>query len=57
MTATDYDFIRKLLRQRSGLSLSAEKYYLVESRLMPIRATARLRRPAGTDAASARRHR
>ncbi|ARQ00256.1 CheR family methyltransferase [Pseudorhodoplanes sinuspersici] len=36
MTASDYDFIRKLLKQRSGLALSAEKHYLVESRLMPI---------------------
>ena len=36
MTVSDYDFIRKLLKQRSGLSLSAEKLYLVESRLMPI---------------------
>lgn len=36
MTGNDYDFIRKLLRQRSGLMLSAEKQYLVESRLMPV---------------------
>lgn len=36
MTTSDYDFIRKLLKQRSGLALSAEKHYLVESRLMPI---------------------
>ncbi len=36
MTTSDYDFIRKLLKQRSGLTLSAEKHYLVESRLMPI---------------------
>jgi len=36
VTTTDYDFIRKLLKQRSGLMLSAEKHYLVESRLMPI---------------------
>lgn len=36
MTVSDYDFIRKLLKQRSGLALSAEKLYLVESRLMPI---------------------
>jgi chemotaxis protein methyltransferase CheR len=36
VTASDYDFIRKLLKQRSGLALSAEKHYLVESRLMPI---------------------
>lgn len=36
MTTSDYDFIRKLLKQRSGLTLSAEKHYLVESRLLPI---------------------
>ena len=36
MTGDDYDFIRKLLKQRSGLMLSAEKQYLVESRLMPV---------------------
>ncbi len=36
MTGADYDFIRKLLKQRSGLMLSAEKQYLVESRLMPV---------------------
>ncbi len=36
MTGNDYDFIRKLLKQRSGLMLSAEKKYLVESRLMPV---------------------
>jgi chemotaxis protein methyltransferase CheR len=36
VTGNDYDFIRKLLKQRSGLMLSAEKQYLVESRLMPV---------------------
>jgi chemotaxis protein methyltransferase CheR len=36
MTPQDYDFIRKLLRERSGLVLSAEKQYLVESRLLPV---------------------
>lgn len=36
MTPQDYDFIRKMLRQRSGLVLSAEKQYLVESRLLPV---------------------
>ena len=36
MTGADYEFIRKLLKQRSGLMLSAEKQYLVESRLMPV---------------------
>ncbi len=36
MTPLDYDFLRKLLRARSGLVLSAEKHYLVESRLLPV---------------------
>jgi len=36
MTDNDFEFIRKLLKQRSGLMLSAEKQYLVESRLMPV---------------------
>ncbi len=36
MTPSDYDFLRKLLKARSGLVLSAEKHYLVESRLLPI---------------------
>jgi chemotaxis protein methyltransferase CheR len=36
MTGADFDFIRKLLKERSGLMLSAEKQYLVESRLMPV---------------------
>jgi chemotaxis protein methyltransferase CheR len=59
VTGDDFEFIRKLLRQRSGLMLSAEKQYLVESRLMPVaqrnripglgELAARLR--AGTDAA------
>jgi chemotaxis protein methyltransferase CheR len=32
----DFDFVRKLLKQRSGLALSAEKLYLVKSRLAPL---------------------
>jgi chemotaxis protein methyltransferase CheR len=36
VTPQDYDFVRKLLRERSGLVLSAEKQYLVESRLLPV---------------------
>ena len=36
MTPLDYDFLRKCLKERSGLVLSAEKQYLVESRLLPI---------------------
>jgi chemotaxis protein methyltransferase CheR len=36
MTPADYDYLRKLLRERSGLVLSADKQYLVESRLSPV---------------------
>ena len=36
MTPLDYDFLRKCLRDRSGLVLSADKQYLVESRLLPV---------------------
>jgi chemotaxis protein methyltransferase CheR len=36
VTPSDYDFLRKLLRERSGLDLSADKQYLVESRLIPL---------------------
>jgi chemotaxis protein methyltransferase CheR len=36
VTPSDYDYIRKLLKLRSGLVLSAEKHYLVESRLLPL---------------------
>jgi chemotaxis protein methyltransferase CheR len=36
VTPSDYDFLRKLLKDRSGLTLSAEKHYLVESRLLPV---------------------
>ncbi|MDP2298505.1 MAG: protein-glutamate O-methyltransferase CheR [Pseudolabrys sp.] len=36
MTPNDFDFLRKLLRDRSGLVLSAEKQYLAESRLLPV---------------------
>ncbi len=36
MTPHDYDYVRKLLRERSGLVLSADKQYLVESRLLPV---------------------
>ena len=36
MTPLDYEYLRKLLKARSGLMLSAEKHYLVESRLLPI---------------------
>jgi chemotaxis protein methyltransferase CheR len=36
VTPLDYDFLRKLLKERSGLVLSGDKEYLVESRLLPI---------------------
>jgi chemotaxis protein methyltransferase CheR len=36
VTPADYDYLRKLLRERSGLVLSADKQYLVESRLLPV---------------------
>ena len=36
MTPLDYDHLRKLLKERSGLVLSADKQYLVESRLLPL---------------------
>ena len=36
MTPQDFDYLRKLLRERSGLLLSAEKQYLAESRLLPV---------------------
>ena len=36
MTPLDYDFLRRLLKERSGLDLSADKQYLVESRLIPL---------------------
>jgi chemotaxis protein methyltransferase CheR len=32
----DYEFLRKLLKERSGLDLSTDKQYLVESRLLPL---------------------
>ena len=36
MIPADYEFLRKLLKERSGLDLSSEKEYLVESRLIPL---------------------
>jgi len=32
----EYDYLRKLLKDRSGLVLSSDKQYLLESRLLPI---------------------
>ena len=36
MTPFDYEYLRKLLKERSGLDLSTDKQYLVESRLIPL---------------------
>jgi chemotaxis protein methyltransferase CheR len=36
MSPVDYEFLRKYLKERSGLVLSADKQYLVESRLLPV---------------------
>ncbi len=36
MTPLDYEFLRKILKERSGLDLSPDKQYLVESRLIPL---------------------
>jgi len=36
VTPLDYGFLRKCLKQQSGLALSADKHYIVESRLLPL---------------------
>jgi chemotaxis protein methyltransferase CheR len=36
VTPPDYEFLRKLLKDHSGLDLSADKQYLIESRLLPL---------------------
>ena len=36
MNAPEYEYLRKLLKERSGLDLSADKQYLIESRLLPL---------------------
>ncbi|WP_426422081.1 CheR family methyltransferase [Bradyrhizobium genosp. A] len=36
MNSPDYEYLRKLLKERSGLDLSADKQYLIESRLLPL---------------------
>ncbi|MET3691565.1 CheR family methyltransferase [Methylobacterium goesingense] len=36
MTELEFDFLRSYLKTRSGLALSAEKRYLIESRLGPV---------------------
>lgn len=36
MTPLDYEYLRKLVQERSGLALGPDKQYLVESRLLPV---------------------
>lgn len=36
MTPIEYEYLQKLLKERSGLVLSSDKQYLVESRLTPL---------------------
>lgn len=36
MTPVEFDYLRGYLKQQSGLVLSAEKQYLIESRLLPV---------------------
>jgi chemotaxis protein methyltransferase CheR len=36
VTPADYNYLRELLRRRSGLVLAADKHYLLENRLSPI---------------------
>jgi len=36
VTPQDYEYLSKLLKERSGLQLSGDKQYLLESRLLPI---------------------
>jgi len=36
VTPLDYDYLRKFVKERSGLVLTADKQYLVESRLLPV---------------------
>ncbi len=63
MTPADYEFLRSFLKERSGLVLSNDKQYLIESRLMPVARSegldtisalvAKLRTPAGRIAGEA----
>ena len=55
VTPHDYDYLRKLLKERSGLVLSADKQYLVESRLLPVARKAGLGGLAELVAAAQRR--
>ena len=36
MTPVEYEYLRKVLKDHSGLDLSADKHYLIESRLLPL---------------------
>jgi chemotaxis methyl-accepting protein methylase len=36
VTPLDYEYLRKYLKDHSGLVLSADKQYLIESRLLPL---------------------
>ena len=36
MISQDFDYLRRFLKERSGLVLSADKQYLAESRLLPV---------------------
>ena len=36
MTPLDYEYLQKILKDRSGLMLSSDKKYLLESRLLPL---------------------
>jgi chemotaxis protein methyltransferase CheR len=36
ISAADYDFFKRFLKERSGLVLSDDKHYLVETRLLPL---------------------
>lgn len=36
MTPVEFDYLRSFLKKKSGLALSADKQYLVESRLQPV---------------------
>jgi chemotaxis protein methyltransferase CheR len=36
MTPIEFDFLAKLLKERSGLVLTPDKAYLIENRLLPV---------------------
>ncbi|MBD8876900.1 protein-glutamate O-methyltransferase CheR [Roseibium polysiphoniae] len=42
MTPAEFEFLKKFLKDKSGLVLSNDKQYLVESRLLPVARTAKL---------------